>query len=51
MGNFLMASWKALAAGLVAGAAAFQAGQNLGTSAAVGVGAFGITWIVPNKTQ
>lgn len=49
--TFLMASWKAAAAGLAAGAVAFQAGQNLGTSVATGIGAAAIIWFVPNKSQ
>ncbi len=51
MGNFLMASWKAAAAGVAAGAVAFQAGQNLSLSIATGVGAAALIWFVPNKSQ
>lgn len=49
MTQFLMQSWKAVAAGLAAGAAAFQAGQNLSLSVAAGVGAAAVVWFVPNK--
>jgi hypothetical protein len=47
--KFLYASWKALAAGLAAGAVAFQSGQNLSLSVAAGVGAFALTWVIPNQ--
>lgn len=49
MPKFLMQSWKAVAAGLGAGAAAFQAGQNLSLSFAAGVSAAALVWFVPNS--
>ena len=48
MNQFVQQSWKALAAGLAAGAAAFQAGQNLSLSVAAGIGAAALVWFVPN---
>lgn len=48
MSSFLQQSWKAVAAGLATGAAAFQAGQNLSLSVAAGVGAAAVVWWVPN---
>lgn len=51
MKQFLTQSWKATAAGLAAGAAAFQAGQNLSLSIAAGVGAAALVWFVPNAEQ
>lgn len=48
MKQFLMQSWKAVAAGLAAGAVAFQSGQNLSLSIAAGVGAAAVVWFVPN---
>lgn len=50
MSTFVTQSWKALAAGLAAGAAAFQAGQNLGLSVAAGVSAAALVWFVPNTS-
>lgn len=40
---------KAIAAGLAAGAVAFQAGQPLSIAVAIGVGAAAAVWAVPNK--
>lgn len=48
MTAFLNECRKAIAAGLTAGAVAFQSGQNLSVSVAVGVGAFALAWAVPN---
>lgn len=39
---------KAIAAGLAAGAVAFQAGQPLSIALAIGVGAAAVIWGVPN---
>lgn len=48
MKQFLTQSWKAAAAGLAVGAAAFQAGQNLSLSIAAGIGGAAVVWFVPN---
>lgn len=49
MTAFLQATWKATAAGIGAGALAFQSGQNLSLSIAAGVAMFAVVWAVPNK--
>lgn len=47
--KFITASWKAITAGVAAGAGAFQAGGTLQTSIAAGLATAALTWVVPNQ--